>query len=73
MCAPGHETECSSRCSLTFVPFTKGYLIVGVCYFILSIIVMLVFYVLLFRVVKKRTFERTPSTNSNSKVGADLE
>jgi len=67
VCKEGFEKECREKCSITFVPFTKDYLVVGVIYFITSIIFMFGFYFSLFQVVKKRTFERTPSSNSNSK------
>lgn len=53
------EDECNINCSITFVPFSKSYLIVGVMYFVLSLVFMAVFYLLLFRVVKRRTFVGT--------------
>lgn len=61
------EMVCGGLCSQSFVPFQKSYLLVGVLYFIIAVTAMNVFYIVIFRVVKKKTFSENKS--QMNKVG----
>lgn len=54
-------------CSQSFVPFNKSYLLVGVLYFVIAVTAMNIFYAVIFRVVKKKTFSENKS--QMNKVG----
>ncbi|XP_002130878.3 sphingosine 1-phosphate receptor 3 [Ciona intestinalis] len=61
------ESICG-QCSQSFEPFTKSYIVTGVVYFLLAVVIMTGFYSALFRIVKKKTFERH---KHNNHVSAD--
>ncbi|XP_076814337.1 adenosine receptor A3-like [Clavelina lepadiformis] len=57
---------CDTQCSKSFVPFSKLYILTGVVYFVISILVMTGLYAALFKVVKKKSFGHPRTANGSS-------
>nr|XP_039263046.1 cannabinoid receptor 2-like [Styela clava] len=50
------DDVCGRDCSQSFIPFKKSYILLGVVYFAISVIIMTTAYGVIFKVVKEKTF-----------------